>query len=110
MKTIPDPPLNELELRYLNKGISHYGVLLFKGEIAREFILEAKLMGYKVLGIDGFYLLADKIQPNIEYSTDWSSEKKDVAFELATEFLAKYSDIKDEHGVSLYFEVVLGRA
>ncbi len=99
--------LTQLEKKFLNKGILRYGILILTPLVAQDFIIEANNNSYKILGIDGFFMFGDKIQPSMEFSTDYSEDLDNVAFKKALEFIEQNKNIKDANGNQLYFEVTV---
>jgi hypothetical protein len=60
--------LNKLEKKFKNKAIKRGGILFFNHHDAIDLILECKKAGYKILGIDGFFLDNNKTQPSSSFS------------------------------------------
>jgi hypothetical protein len=97
-------PLNKIEEQFSNRFLRHGGVLLLSKSDAMEMVLTCITQGVRVLGIDGFWLRGDMIQPSLENSVDFSSRELqasylDPAFRDPIEFLKT----RDDH---MMFEVV----
>lgn len=97
--------MNVVENSFKGKAIIRNNMMLFSKENALDFIQACENHDIKILGIDGFYLTGDKIQPSMENSIDFSSSyyklKGRNIFVDAKEFLV----LKDN---SLFFEIVCG--
>lgn len=99
--------LKPIEMKFLRRGILSYGILILTTEVAKSFIEEANANRCRILGLDGFFLFGDRIQPSLEYSTDYSKDSEDVAFQKALEFIELNKNIKDDKGNKLFFEVTV---
>lgn len=93
-----------LEQKFIDKAEVRGNLVLFLPEIAIAFINESEKNKIKILGVDGFYLTPETIQPSIEHSIDLSSyfEKKDqrMVYKIARDFILERAN------QTLYFEVV----
>lgn len=96
--------LNRIEQRYADRFIKFGGVLLLSKDDALQMVMACLAEGVRILGIDGFYVYGDAIQPSLENSADFSSKEQqasylDPAFSNPVDFLRTRND-------QLMFEVV----
>ncbi len=95
--------MNEVEKDFKDKAIIREEIFLFSKENALSFIAACQKKKIGILGIDGFFLIEDKIQPSSENSIDFSSgdyvRESGSIYSEATNFLNE----KDE---KLFFEIV----
>ena len=95
--------LNNVEKKFLQRGlVQPTGWFILSRKDSLEFLGACKEENIKILGIDGFFLLSDGIQPSMDNSVDFSSDyilKTDDIYTDAIEFLKN----KDE---KLFFEIV----
>jgi hypothetical protein len=98
--------MNIVENSFKEKAIIRNGMMLFSKENSLDFVKACESHNIKVLGIDGFYLYDDKIQPSMENSVDFTSAyykiKGKNIFADAQEFLIS----KD---TNLFFEITCSR-
>lgn len=101
--------MTSIEKKYLDKA-SHISksIILFSKNVILEIIEECHKENKKILGIDGFYIwniVSDKtiigIQPDLEYSTDYTGSLIKEAYEKSIEF------IKSIHDERLFFQIVI---
>jgi hypothetical protein len=95
--------MNEVEKYFKNKAIIRGEILLFSKENAMSFVAACQKNNIEILGIDGFFLIEDKIQPCMENSIDFSSS------EYKKESGSIYSEsvrFLNEKGENLFFEIV----
>jgi hypothetical protein len=90
--------MNNVELIFKDKAIIRGGLMLFTKNDALQFLKECQKQNLKILGIDSFILLGEKIQPSMENSIDFSKTYKTDNFETAEEFIRTRSD-------DFYFEI-----
>jgi hypothetical protein len=88
--------MNKVEKEFADKAIIKQGVMLFNKDNSFAFIEYCKMNDIEILGIDGFYLNDDKIQPSIENSLDFSSPHYvkifDNIYSHAINFIRKTED------------------
>jgi hypothetical protein len=98
--------MNIIEESFKEKAIIRNNMMLFSKENAMAFIKACEGHNIKILGIDGFYLYNDKIQPSMEDSVDFTSSnyklKGNDIFTDANEFLIS-------KGTNLFFEIICSR-
>lgn len=84
-----------------DKAVTRGGINLFSKDNAVKFIKLCEKYKISILGIDGFYLEADKTIPSIENSVDFTrtSLGLEETFKIAKEHVNKQNE-------SLYFEIV----
>lgn len=88
---------DEKKINYLVIG----NLILFPYEDSLLFLGLCKKEKRKVLGIDGFRVIGDKIQPDQEHtSADFDNDNFEVAFEKAKKFL------EERKSMGIWFEVV----
>ncbi|MEK7528605.1 MAG: hypothetical protein AAB592_02480 [Patescibacteria group bacterium] len=98
--------MNKVEESFKNRAFrtrGGEGLYLYSKSDALQFIEACKKENVKILGLDGFFLFGEKVQPSIENSVDYSSiihthQPKDI-YSAALKFL----ETKDE---KLFFEIV----
>jgi hypothetical protein len=90
--------MNSVELLFKNKAIVRGGLLLFSKNDAVQFVWECQKENIKILGIDSFKIIADKIQPSLENSCDFSKTNETKNYDKAVDFITKRSD-------EFYFEI-----
>ena len=96
--------MNKVEQQFADKFTNRYGILLLSKADAIDMVHACISQGVRVLGIDGFWLFEDAIQPSLENSVDFSSKLQqapylDQAFRDPIEFLKTRDD-------RMFFEVV----
>jgi len=85
-------------ISFKDKGHQHGGVLAFPPEVALAIINRLEEAGVEVLGIDGFKIGPDWIQPFMEHSIDFEYAEKN--WDRARKFLEEKKD------QGLVFEIV----
>jgi hypothetical protein len=95
--------MNIIEEFFKEKAIVRNDMMLFSKVNALAFIQACESHNITILGIDGFYLYDDKIQPSMENSVDFTSahykpKEKDI-FTDAKEFLVSKEN-------NLLFEII----
>jgi hypothetical protein len=96
--------MNKVKKVFVSKGIIQPGgwFILSKSD-AMDFVSACKKENIVILGIDGFFLFSDGIQPSIEHSVDFSTnhymQKTDSIYNDAIEFLKNTNE-------NLFFEIV----
>jgi hypothetical protein len=93
--------MNQIEISFKDKIIQRGGVALLSKVDTIQFIKECSEESIGILGIDGFLLFGDRIQPSLENSIDFtvSYAKKDNIYEQALNFVKSIND-------KYYFEIV----
>jgi hypothetical protein len=66
--------MNRVEKVFKSKAVIKGGIMLFPKDVAIQFIENCRTEGISILGIDGFYVTGDKIQPSQDDSIDFSIE------------------------------------
>lgn len=97
----PKNNMNRIVILFKEKFVQRGGVTLLSKTDAVQFIRECSKENIKILGIDGFLMFEDKIQPSLENSIDFTTSyaKKDNIYEQALNFI-------DRIDAKYYFEVV----
>jgi hypothetical protein len=93
--------MNRIEILFKEKFLQRGGVTLLSKTDTVQFIRECSKDDIRILGIDGFLLVGDKIQPSLENSIDFTASyaKRDNIYEQALNFV-------DPIDAQYYFEVV----
>ena len=93
----------ELERQFAARGVPRGGIRLFEPADALDLVARARTLSVRVLGIDGFRLGPDFIQPDQEHSVDFTrgSHQPSDSWSAAQEFLRSRRD------VDRMFELVL---
>lgn len=93
--------MNKVEKEFKSKAIIRGGLFLFSKKNAILFIEACQKKKIGILGIDGFILKEDKIQPSMENSIDFSScySLEEKVYSQSINFL----NLMDEE---LFFEIV----
>ena len=94
--------LTDIQIRYLDVGLLRGGIFLLKATDGLRFVDECERSGINILGIDGFNVFGEKIQPLQEHSFDlYGQTEKNHC--IAREFLMKRADLNIwfEIGISL---------
>lgn len=99
-------PANRIKKQFAERFLDRHGVQLLSKVDALQLVRACIDQRVRILGIDGFRLLEDGIQPSLENSVDFSSKKLqdsyvDSAFRDPTEFLRTRDD-------KMMFEIVYG--
>jgi hypothetical protein len=68
----------ELESEFESRGVRRGGILLLEPPDALELVARAPAAHIRILGIDGFRLGPDWIQPDQDHSVDFTREPNDV--------------------------------
>jgi hypothetical protein len=92
--------MNKVEKIFIAKALERGGLFLYSRENAIAFVKACNKEQIRLLGIDGFSLTGNSIQPDLQHSIDFSSLffEGDVC-KKAIDFLETRSD-------DLFFEVV----
>lgn len=92
--------MNKVEEIFIEKAVERGGLFLYSRENAIAFVKACKNEKIHLLGMDGFFLTNNRIQPSLEDSLDFSSLffQEDV-YEKAIDFLEIRSD-------DLFFEII----
>lgn len=94
--------VQDLEREFADRAIGRHGIMLLRPADAAEYVARCAEHGIDVLGIDGFRLDGDSIQPLMEHSIDLSSAPATGnPNHMAGNFLATRIDS------GLWFEVVI---
>jgi hypothetical protein len=94
--------MESIEQEFAAKGVRRGSILLFKPKDALDMVRRCQEEGIEVLGLDGFKLTEQTIQPVMEQSIDLSFPRDpDTGWRRAESFLATRLDS------DLYFEVVI---
>ncbi|HVA46984.1 MAG TPA: hypothetical protein VNH11_11505 [Pirellulales bacterium] len=98
--------LQELEKEFSTRAMERHGVVLMRPAGAMEYVARCAEHSIEVLGIDGFRVDGDQIQPLMEHSIDLSLSPRPTSeqigsHEQAVEFL------KAHGGSDLWFEIVV---
>lgn len=64
--------IQELEKQFADRAVNRHGLKLFRPADAAAFVARCAENGIEVLGMDGFRLDGDSIQPLMEHSVDFS--------------------------------------
>lgn len=97
MTAIPD-----LKEQFAGRAVNRHGLTLFRPADPAQFVARCAENGIEVLGIDGFRVDGDTIQPLMEHSVDLSlSSTPGGHHQDAADFLALRLDS------DLWFELVL---
>ncbi|HET6256753.1 MAG TPA: hypothetical protein VFE32_21960 [Puia sp.] len=95
--------LTRIEKLFENKAIIRHGTFLLKRNDAIEFVNECEKCKVKILGVDGFFLNGDYIQPSIENSIDFTSnsyvEKNASNYDAARQLLKRIEE--------MYYEIAI---
>ena len=90
--------LSDLEKEFLPVGLIRGSVFLLPPTEALRFVEECKGRGVLILGVEGFKVFGEKIQPLQEHSFDLYGQD-DNSHCIATEFISK------RLGYDIWFEV-----
>jgi hypothetical protein len=72
--------LNRIEQRFADRFLKYGGVLLLSKDDALQMVIACQAEGVRILGIDGFYLRGDTLQPSLEDSVDFSSTEQQASY------------------------------
>lgn len=89
--------MNIVEIIFKGRAINKGGLMLFSKSDAMDFVKQCQKAQIKILGIDSFSLIGEKIQPSLANSVDYSDS--DVIYDEILDF------IKDQDEKFL-FEIV----
>lgn len=99
--------MDPLELEFKDRVILHRQLVLFRANDAIDFVRRCRELNRSILGIDGFRVSNEFIQPFMEYSVDYSSiawqtahDGSEDIWQEAENFIMKHSEL------GLVFEVV----
>lgn len=98
---IEDPVVETIEQEFAPRGILRGSVLYLRKKDALDMVQRCRERGIRVLGIDGFLLTEQAMQPLMEKSIDLSGLDPDAAWTKAVSFLSAC------HEPDLYFEIVV---
>lgn len=90
--------MNKVELLFKDRAVQKGGMMFLPKHVAIQFVHECKSQGVKILGIDGFYLLGDAVQPSLDHSIDFSITDETTDYNKAEQFITVRPD-------ELYFEI-----
>lgn len=90
--------MNKAELLFKDKAVIKGGLMLFSKDDAVQLVLGCKKENIKILGIDSFRIVGDKIQPSLEDSIDLSKINETENYAKAADFIENRSD-------EFYFEI-----
>jgi hypothetical protein len=94
---------DQLEKEFVSRGHLRCGLLLLSHSHAMALIRRARAERIPILGLDGFHVHGDTLQPDMAHSVDLSSlEAGADTWEPAERFL------EERRSADLQFEVVLG--
>ena len=95
--------LNKIEELFAEKALIKSNIFLLASNDAVDFINESQRKNIKILGVDVFYLIQEKIRPTMEKSIDFTSrsyvEKNISNYDVARTII--------ENARDLYFEIVI---
>jgi len=92
--------MNKVEEILKTKAVLRKGLMLFKQENVEEFIKLCEIEKIVILGIDGFLIGENWIQPNMEHSIDFSSLPSTLnRYEMALSFIRSIDN-------DFFFEIV----
>ncbi len=97
---------NEVEIEFIGKALVRGGVFLLRPSDAIDLINKCREKNYRVFGIDGFFIIGDKIQPSMENSIDFGELVESISdqpYEDAVNFIEQRKDS------GMYFEIICGR-
>lgn len=96
--------VQDLEREFAERAVDRHGIKLLRPADAAEYVARCGEQGIEVLGIDGFRLDGDKIQPLMEHSIGLSvSPSPGKSHQKAADFLMARIDS------GLWFEVLVDR-
>jgi len=90
--------MNTVELLFKDKAIIRGGLMLFSKNDAVKFVRECQKEKIKILGIDSFKIIGEKIQPSLENSVDFSKTNETANYDGAVDFIKSRSE-------EFYFEI-----
>ena len=96
--------MNKIERNFLDTGKAkeRNGIILFSKTDALDFIRQCEKDSIDILGIDGFYLKGDNIQPSSENSIDFSSGNSKTVTDVYNQSLDFISKRENE----LFYEII----
>jgi hypothetical protein len=89
--------MNKYEDYFKSKALLKYDMIFFTKANALQVIQECKEKNITILGIDGFYLYNDKIQPSMEHSIDFRSISYNSKGRSTYDNAIKFLNSKDEN-------------
>ena len=94
--------MNKIELLFKDKAIKRYGLDLYSKENALYFIELCRKEKIRILGIDGFFITENSIQPSLANSVDFTMKpfEGDV-YTASSTFLETINE-------KMVFEIVCG--
>ena len=93
--------MKELEKRFANVALTYPGMTLYDKESALRLINACERKNVAIFGIDGFSILKEGVQPNLDHSADFEIMKipRNSTYSFARKFLS-------ERPEEMYFEIV----
>ena len=91
--------LTQVEKRFENLALIRGGVFLLSPADAMQFVNTCKEQGIAVLGVEGFKVCGETIQPFQEHSLDFAGVIED-SHEATVQFL------QDRKDTGLWFEII----
>jgi hypothetical protein len=79
--------MNRVESLFKDRAILKGGMMFLPRDVAIQFVHECKNLGLKILGIDGFYLFGDAVQPSLDHSIDFSIINETTNYDKAEQFI-----------------------
>lgn len=65
--------MNKVEIKFFSRAVKKGGLVLYNKKDSIDFVINCKIEKIKLLGIDGYIIIENFIQPNLDYSIDFSS-------------------------------------
>jgi hypothetical protein len=96
--------MNTFERNFIDRGKAkeRNGIILISKFDALDLVRQCKQDSIEILGIDGFYLKGDSIQPSLENSIDFSSGSQVSDTDVYNQSLDFISKRENE----LFFEII----
>ncbi len=99
--------LDAIEKEFYYQSIRHYGVVVYRPDVALRVIARCCELGRHILGIDAFILHAKgMIQPCMAESIDLSSVSYHKPEGDSGNWIAAYNFIDERKGSEFFFEIV----
>ena len=95
--------LNKIEQLFAARAIIRPGTFLLKPIDAIEFLNECQKQQIRILGVDAFYLIEEKIQPSLLHSADFTLSRRHEINKNACDEARKII----EAGNGMYFEIII---
>lgn len=95
---------NKIERDFIERGkaTQRNGIVLLSKFDAIDFIKQCEEYSISILGIDGFHLRGETIQPSLDNSIDFSSRSHGSNIDIYKESVAFITDRRTE----LFYEVI----